>query len=402
MSKTYKDQLAEILFERIETKPKTDCINSGTILAINDNGIYVDLNKAYEGFISAQELGDMAPDQLKVGQQIEFYVLAEDKQLEGVYRLSLRQIENEKKWKDLETLNGQNLEVVVHKILKSGVEVKILSNSMIGFIPYGYIDGKSERLKDIKREDWAGIKIIARLFELDKSKNKVIFNQRVISDEIREAKAVEILNNISIGQIISGEIVRLADFGVFVDIGGLDALIPSSELSWRRFRKPSDILKVGDKIEAKVFKVEIEQRRVALSAKQANSDPWTVLPENIKAGHKQQAKVVSQAEFGVFVEIVPGVEALLHKSNFAADAVPEIGAELNVEIVGVEASKKRMGVKTYAIAEEAKPEKQPEENAATENDFSELKTEEQQEASTHGPVLMDQIGHLSPKELEHV
>jgi ribosomal protein S1 len=342
----HTDQNAEILLERIEQEPKLGEIAKVTILAKNSKGIYVDINKTYEGHISIQELGKRSLESFEIGELLESYVLAADKNLDGCYRLSIKQIENESKWQELESLKNQNLELKITKVLKSGIEVEIETTGQIGFIPYGYLENKQEALKDTNKEDWVNKKIPGRIHELEKSKNKIILNNKVICDELRKNKANEVLNSLALGQTIEGEVVRIADFGVFVDLGGLDALIPSSELSWRRFKKPSDVVKVGDKIETKVFKIEIDKQRVALSVKQAQPDPWTVLPEEIKVGYQKfKAKVISTADFGAFVEIIPGIEALLHKSNFDDDKTPELDEDIDVEIINIEAAKRRMGVK---------------------------------------------------------
>jgi small subunit ribosomal protein S1 len=346
------DLNAEILLERIEKEPKLGEITKATILAKNSKGLYVDINKTYEGYINLQEIGNRKIDSFEIGEVIEGYVQGLDKNLEGCYKLSLKQIENENKWQKLESLQNQNLELKITKILKSGVEVEIESTNQIGFIPYGYVENKQEALKDTAKEDWIGKTIPGRIHELEKSKNKIILNNKVICDDLRKNKAIEVLNNLALGQTIDVEVVRITEFGAFVDLGGLDALIPSSELSWKRFKKPSDIVKVGDKLKTKVFKIESDKLRVALSVKQAEPDPWTVLPEEIKAGYqKAKAKVITSAEFGVFVEIIPGIEALLHKSNFINEKTPELEQEVDVEIINVDASKRRMGVKIISIIE---------------------------------------------------
>jgi small subunit ribosomal protein S1 len=351
----HTDLNAEILLERVEQEPKLGEITKVTILAKNSKGLYVDINKTYEGYISLQELGDRNIDSFEIGEVIESYIQGSDKNLEGCYKLSLKQIENESKWQKLESLQNQNLELKITKVLKSGIEVEIESTNQIGFIPYGYLENKQEALKDTAKEDWVGKKIPGRIHELEKSKNKIILNNKVICDDLRKNKATEILSNLALGQTIEGEVVRIAEFGVFVDLGGLDALIPSSELSWKRFKKPSDVVKVGDKLTTKVFKIESDKQRVALSVKQAEPDPWTVLPEEIKPGYqKAKAKVISSAEFGVFVEIIPGIEALLHKSNFSNENTPELDQEIDVEIINVEASKRRMGVKIISSIEQTK------------------------------------------------
>ncbi len=354
--KTYQDSIAEILLERKENYPEAKQIIKATVLAKSSRGLFLDINKTYEGCVNPRELGTKALENYTIGETVEVYVIGEDSNQAGVFRLSVRKIEDEKQWQDLEKLQGQNLELTITKVLKSGIEVEIAATKQIGFMPYGYLDAREEPLKSKKKDDWVGLCIPARVHELDQSKNKIILNHKVIADEHKEARAKEVLSSIAIGQTLECTIVRTTDFGVFVDIGGLDALIPSSELSWTRFKKPSDIVKVGSKISAKVFKIEPEAKRVALSAKQANPDPWTTLPEEIKVGYQTKAQVITQAEFGVFVEIKPGIEALLHKSNFASETSPELGSELDLEVINLDQSKKRMGVKVVTIATATKPE----------------------------------------------
>ncbi len=366
--KTYQDSIAEILLERKENNPEAKQIIKATVLAKSSRGLFVDINKTYEGCVSPRELGIRTLEDYKIGEIIDVYIIAEDSNQAGVFRLSIKKIEDEKQWKNLENLQNQNLELTISKVLKSGIEVEIVATKQIGFMPYGYLDSREEPLKSKKKDDWVGLSIQARIHELDQSKNKIILNHKVIADEHKEARAKEVLSSIAIGQTIDCTIVRTTDFGVFVDIGGIDALIPSSELSWTRFKKPSDIVKVGEKISAKVFKIELEAKRVALSAKQANPDPWTVLPEEIKVGYQTKAQVITQAEFGVFVEIRPGIEALLHKSNFGETA-PEVGSELSLEVINLEPNKKRMGVKAITtLASSVEEEKDSPTTAASVSD----------------------------------
>lgn len=337
-----EDQIAALVLERKENLPQKDSLVQAVILAKNSNGLFVDINKTFEGHVTSKELGDTNIDQFSIGDSIELFVLGEDKNQDGLIRLSLKQIEDQKKWHELETLLKANIEVEICKIVKSGVEAKITTTGHTGFIPNSYLDNQAEALRNKKPEEWIGQKISVKLHELEKSKNKIIFDHKSLSQEQRKAKTLEIFNSLSIGQEMELSIIRLADFGVFVDIDGVDALIPASELSWQRFDKPKDIHKVGDKVKAQVFKLDQENQKIALSVKKLTPNPWQNLPEEIKPGHIQEAKVVSQAEFGVFVEMRPGVEALLHKSNY--QTVPEKGAMLNVEIKNIEVEKKRMGV----------------------------------------------------------
>lgn len=343
--KSYDDLNAELLLERKENYPQSKQTSKATILAKNSRGLYLDLAKTYEAYVSTKDLGNRNLEDYKIGETIEVYITDEDRNQAGVFRASVKQLDESRKWTELEALKNQNLELQVHKVLKSGIEVEITLTKQIGFIPYGYLESREEPLKSTKKENWVGLLISGRIHELDQSKNKIILNHKVIADEHKEAKAKEILSNISLGQTITCTVVRTADFGVFVDIGGFDALIPSSELSWRRFKKPSDAVKIGDKLEAKIFKIEADQKRVALSVKQASPDPWTVLPAEFKVGYQGIAPVVTHAEFGVFVEVLPGVEALLHKTNLGEAEKPELGADIEFEITNLDVAKKRMGIK---------------------------------------------------------
>lgn len=378
-----EDKIAALILERKENFPQKDSLVQATILAKNSNGLYLDISKNYEGYVSNKELGTGTVDQFTVGDSIEVYVLGEDKSQAGLIRLSVKQIQDEKKWNELEELLNKSIEVEITKIVKSGAEAKITSTGHVGFIPNSYLDTQFENLRTKKPEEWVGEKLSVKLHELEKSKNKIIFNHKAVSHEIREAKTKEVFNSLSIGQNLEVTIIRLADFGVFVDLNGVDALIPASELSWQRFDKPKDIHKVGDKVQAQVFKLDESTKKIALSVKKVAPDPWTTLSEEFKPGFTQKAKVVSQADFGVFVEMKPGIEALLHKSNY--ETVPEKGAILNVEIKNIEPEKKRMGVNLI---------NEPE----SKTDESESKAEEPELKTNDDTQDQNEEG----KELEHV
>jgi ribosomal protein S1 len=351
--KDYGSTYAELLLERKENSPKLREVCSATILAKNSRGLLLDINKTFEGYVSTQELGSKSIDSFEINNPMDVLVIGESE--DGIYKLSIRQIEESKKWQELESLKGQNLELSITKVSKSGVEVEIAVTQQTGFIPFGYLDHRYGELKNAKREDWIGLKIPGRIHELDQSRNKIILDNKVISAEQKEARQEEILSALSIGQNITGTVVRTTDFGVFVDLGGIDALIPASELSWRRFKKPAEVVEIGSQITARVFRIDHEGKKIALSIKQIEPDPWTVLNESVKVGAKLNGKVVTKAEFGVFVEVLPGVEALLHKSHFdnKEEKLPAIGEAIEAEIVNLDAAKKRMGIKPVSTGKEA-------------------------------------------------
>ncbi len=342
-NKSTVDQEAAIILERKESKPENKSIVKATILAKNSQGLYLDINKCYEAHVANNELGDRSRDEYQVGDSIEIFVVQEDRNASGVFKASIKQLEEAGKWESLISLQNQDLEVSITKILKSGVEALIPQTKQIAFIPFGYLDNQQEGLRNEKREDWLGTKIPARIHELDQSKNKIILNNKVISEELKAARAKEVLASLELGRVIEGKVVRLTAFGVFVDLGSFDALIPYSELAWRRFKQASEIVQVGQTVQAKVFRIDTDKQKIALSLKQMSADPWTTL--EIAPGFSRAVKVVSHAEFGAFVEVLPGIEALLHKSQFINDTAPEIDSTINVTVVNIDAEKRRMGVK---------------------------------------------------------
>lgn len=363
----------EIVLERKEKFPEAKTISKATVLAKNSKGLYLDLDRAFEGYIVSSELGQKSLEEYQIGDKLDVYVCGGQNQ-DGIFRLSVREIENEKNWHELEALKEQNLELKISKIVKSGVEVEIPVTKQTGFIPNRYLDTTHSILKDKKQSDWIGLNIPGKIHELDKEKNKIILNNKVISDEQRAAKAKETLTQLSIGQTITGQIVRCTDFGVFVDIGGVDALVPASELAWRRFKKPADVVNVGDTITAKVFRVDVEDQKVGLSIKQATPDPWTELNDKFKIGARVKGKVVTKADFGVFVEVCSGVEALLHKTTFKDGKEPEIGEEIEAEILNIDTQKRRMGI-TNNFSSETKTET-PEAEPQAESTENKSETEE--------------------------
>lgn len=335
---------AEILLERKENQPNKNEPCMATVIAKNSRGLILDIKKTFEAYMPASESGSKEPADFEIGSKIEGIILG--KSADGTFKFSLKQIEQTKNWEKLEALKSQDLKVKIHKVVKSGIEVLIAETDQIGFIPFRYVDNNCSELAGIDKESWAGIEINARVHELDKEKNKIILNNRAISDEIKAVQAQRIIGELEVGQTVSGKVVRSTDFGVFVDLGGLDALVPASELSWRRFKKASDVVEVGQEISAKVFRVDKENKKVGISIKAMSADPWTTLSEDYKIGKEVSGKVVTKADFGVFVEVVEGVEALLHKSNFANEEdMPDIGTELSATIINLDTEKKRMGIK---------------------------------------------------------
>lgn len=343
MSNKVVDVEAEILLDRKEARPQIQALARGVVLCKNSHGLYLDINKCFEAQVGVNELGSKTLDEYLVGESLEVLITEEERNFPGVFKASIKQVQESQKWEQLSKLKEQNLKVKIHKILKSGIEVLIQETNQIGFIPFGYLNTLQEPLRSNKRETWSGLEIEAKLHEFDKTKNKIILDHKTPSEAQKEKRAQELLAQLELGSVIEGTVIRLVEFGAFVDLGGFDALIPLSELAWQRFKRAEEIVQIGQKIQAKIFRIEPESKRITLSLKQMQSEPWTRIPEEFRVGFQGSAKVVSQAEFGVFVELSPGIEALLHKSQFTE--VPAIDSILLVEITNFDIEKKRIGVK---------------------------------------------------------
>ena len=344
MSNKFIKLVEQIQLDRQDKEPKLGEVITGSVLASNSQGVYLDINKCYEAFVNINELGEKKD--FKLGERVEVLLVDREKKTKGVFRASVKKIEDKNKWKQLEELQGQNLEVSISKIVKSGAEVIISSTNQTAFIPFKLMDYKYETLKNIAQNEWVGKKIPARIHEIDQEKNKIILDHKTISEEQMKAKSQEVMSKLAIGQEITGKVVRTTKFVVFIEYQGIDILIPSSELSWARLKEPSDLVNVGDDISGKVFKIDQDNLQVAISRKQIVPDPWTVIDEKKYAvGSKHEAKVVSHAEFGFFAEVEPGIEALVHKSTYSEKEFPAVNTKLNLEIINLEKDKRRMGTK---------------------------------------------------------
>ena len=173
-----------------------------------------------------------------------------------------------------------------------------------GFVPASQLRTKGQH------EELVGEELQLKIIEVDQRRNKLILSHRQALQQEKGLKRAEILANLEVGQIVTGKVVRIADFGAFIDLGGIDGLLPISEISWERIKKPDDELAIGDELTLKVLKVDREAHKISLSLKQLKEDPWTTL-SGFSEGQVINGRVTKLASFGAFVEIVPGVEALL-------------------------------------------------------------------------------------------
>ena len=305
-------------------------IVKGKIIYLEKDGALVDIGGKSEAFVPYKELTNKPKrvkieELVKIGEEHEFFVLREEEE-DGPIILSLKKVNQAQGWNKLEEAKrvNESLSGSVVSVVKGGIIVELFG--IRGFIPTSQI-----RLKSFSPEDLLGTSLTVKILELDGRKNKLILSQKMAVQEEKADLREKTMQNLELGQIVSGEVVRVTDFGAFIDLGGIDGLLPISEFSWQRVNNPQEILKVGQKVELKVLKIDRETNRISLSLKRMQNDPWNELTGKIKENELIKGTISKVANFGAFVEVHPGVEGLLPRSEITADSeTPKVEDYLSV------------------------------------------------------------------------
>lgn len=343
--------------------PKKGSTIQGKVIQVTDSEVYIDLNFKNEGVIPRNEVnlkeGESLQDLFQIGDELELYVLKVSMADEDRVILSKKRFDREKLWNDLEKAHeeGNEMTARVSEVVKGGL---ILDLGIRAFLPASLVDLRY--VPDLQQ--FVGEEMKVRVIELNRSKNKVVVSRKKVLEQEMEETKKETLGQISQGEIIKGEVRRLTDFGAFVDIGGIDGLVHISEISWQRIEHPSAELEVGAIVDVKVLSINPGEERISLSIKQAKPDPWTVVNNSFTKGELVTGPIKCVVDFGVFVEIMPGVEGLVHISQLSEDHVThpnEVvseGQELTVRILDINSSDKRISLSLReAKTEKVKKEK---------------------------------------------
>jgi small subunit ribosomal protein S1 len=346
-------------------KLKPGDITEGVIVSVTPTEVLVDVGAKSEGIVPAKELERLGRDgleTLKVGDKIFVYVIrSEDR--EGNLLLSLRRAEEEKDWVDAEKLHASQeaFEGQVAGFNKGGLIVRM--GKLRGFVPASQL-GPDHQGSDKQQpeERWArlvGQTIHAKVIEIDRKRKRLILSERAAVREWRDSQKKRLLEELRVGEVRTGTVTSLSDFGAFVDLGGADGLIHLSELSWDRSAKPRDILKTGQKVEVYVLGVDREKKRIALSRKRLEPEPWTTVEERYYVGQLVEGLVTRLAPFGAFALVNGEIEGLIHVSelseariNLPQEVVHE-GDKHVMRIIRIEAKKRRMGLSIRRVADPA-------------------------------------------------
>ena len=338
-------------------------IFDGRVLAVTDAGVIVDVGGKFEGLVPAQEFAESGSAiEFGPGQTIEVERLHEYK--DGYVLLSHVRAHRRRVWERIEKSYRQHSDIKgkVSERIKGGLVVDI---GVRAFLPASQIELRP--VHDL--EGWKDREIEVRVLKLNRKRGNVVVSRRAILEEEQKAKREALLATMSDGAVVTGRVKNVTDYGVFVDLGGIDGLLHVSDLVWGRVPHPSSVVQAGEEIQVQILKFDKEKQRISLGRKQLLPDPWATVPERFPVGTRVRGKIVGVTDYGAFVQIEPGVEGLVHVSEMSwskrakhPSKIVKVGDEAEVVVLDVKTDQRRisLGLKqTQADPWEAAAEKYP-------------------------------------------
>ncbi len=361
------DRDASVVFDDLGSQSFSDAVDAtiiefddgdivkGTVVKIDNDEVLLDIGFKSEGVIPIRELSirhGVDPHEIvKLDEELEALVLQkEDK--DGRLILSKKRAQYERAWGAIEDIKAKDglVEGIVIEVVKGGLIVDI---GLRGFLPASLVDLR--RVREL--EPFIGQPIECKIIELDRNRNNVVLSRRAYLEETQRGQRDDFLTNLEVGEIRSGVISSVVNFGAFVDLGGMDGLIHVSELSWKHVEHPNAVVTVGDEVTIKVLEVDLERERISLSLKATQLDPWQVFATGHQVGELVYGRVTKLVPFGAFVQVGEGIEGLVHISEMAAhhvEAAEELvtpGEELWVKIVEIDLERRRISLSIKQAAE---------------------------------------------------
>ncbi|MCZ0744530.1 30S ribosomal protein S1 [Ligilactobacillus sp. UO.C109] len=393
MSETEANLLEEALNSVKEVK--VGDVVKGEVLTIDEsNQVIVGIeNTGVEGVVPVRELSvnaDKVADTYKAGDMLDLVVIARigsDKE-GGSYLLSQRRLEARRVWNEIEDKfkAGETIKAPVTQVVKGGL---VVDAGVRGFVPASMVsDHFVEDLNQFK-----GQELELKIVEIEPSDNRLILSRKELVQAEREAKRQAVMEKLVAGDVVEGKVARLTNFGAFIDLGGVDGLVHVSEISYERVNKPADALKVGQEVKVKVLSVDAEKGRISLSIKQTLPEPWEQVPEQVAEGDVLEGTVKRLTSFGAFVEVLPGVEGLVHISQIShkhiatPNEVLTSGEKVQVKVLSVDAADHRLALSIKALQE--KPAVEKKEVAPKKEEKVEIPEEDT--GFTLGDIVGDQL-----------
>ncbi len=353
--------LEELLDQHDYEEPKVGDIRRGIIVAITQQGVIIDLGLKRDGIVPSSDLSKLEPeerDALQVNDEISVFVTeteAPDSLIVSIHMAKLNQ-----DWIDAEASleSGEIIEGEVIGYNKGGAIVPF--GRLRGFIPASHLveltRGLNDRQRQQKLAKLRGQKLPLKIIEVDRRRRRLVFSQRDAQKEWEEIRKQELLEKLSEGDVLTGRVSGLRDFGIFVDLGGADGLVHISELAWYRIDHPREVVKVGDEIEVYVLNIDPDNQRISLSRKRLLENPWNRVEEKYSMNQLVEGKITRLVDYGAFAELEPGIEGLLHLSQLSRTQVNEASEVVNVDethllrVVSIDSDRQRIGLSLRAVS----------------------------------------------------
>jgi small subunit ribosomal protein S1 len=326
---------------------------TGTVVRIDKDEVLVDIGYKSEGVIPSNELSirkSVDPhDEVELGEEVDALVLTKEDP-DGRLIMSKKRARFEKAWRRIEAAaeSGEPVEGTVIEVVKGGL---IIDLGVRGFLPASLVDIR--RVPNL--DEFMSQKIECKVIELNRSRNNVVLSRRAVLEEERKEQRQEILDRLQPGLVVEGQISNIVDFGAFVDLNGIDGLIHISELSWSHVNHPSELLSIGDTVAVKVLDIDRDRQRISLGLKQTQEDPWQRVVSMYNVGDELEGKVTKVVTFGAFVEILDGVEGLVHISELAPYHVEnpreivQPGMDVRVKILEIDSDRRRLSLSVKRV-----------------------------------------------------
>ncbi|MBA3769416.1 MAG: S1 RNA-binding domain-containing protein [Blastocatellia bacterium] len=339
-------------FEQEQTQFHAGELVEGKVIGMSDRGVLIDFGYKSEGIAPIEEFtGEDGQMNASVGDTVEV-VLRSMHSGEGPPLLSRVDAVGRKAWDDIEKAFNDEATITATVVDKTKGGLRVDINGIEAFLPGSQIDSRPI----FNLDQYKGQEIEARIIKFSRRRNNIVLSRKILTDEVVNAQKSETLSSIDIGYVVEGTVKNLTEYGAFVDIGGIDGLLHVTDMSWGRVNHPGDMLKVDDHIQVKILKLDREKGKISLGFKQLQPDPWSTVIDVYPINTKVTGKVSSVTDYGVFVELEPGVEGLVHVSEISWSRRAQSpkrrfnrGTDVEVQVLGVDTEEKRisLGMKQF-------------------------------------------------------
>ncbi|WP_040981426.1 30S ribosomal protein S1 [Oceanobacillus jeddahense] len=355
---------------------------TGTVVKLEEKQVLVDIGYKTEGILPISELSTLhvesTTDVLSEGEEVTLKVKKID---DDEVVLSKKAVDAEQSWEELERKyeQGEAFETTVKEVVKGGLVVDV---GVRGFIPASLVE--TYYVEDFS--DYLDRTLKVKITDIDRTQNRVILSHRAIVEDEEKERKEKVLQSLNPGDVIEGVVQRITNFGVFVDLGGVDGLVHISQLAHEHVEKASDVVSEGDKINVEVISVDLDSERISLSHKNTLPGPWAKVSEKIKPGSTAEGVVKRLVSFGAFVELLPGVEGLVHISQIAnrhigtPQEVLEIGQTVTVKVLDVNEEEQRISLSIKDLEQEQE-----------EKEYKQYEKSDDQPGFQLGDVIGDQL-----------